>query len=108
MHAAPDPDPTRAATAPATDAVLDPAAGDAVDEGGRAKDPAAVGSSRARRWKRAAAVAGGVAVTVVGTAVVTLAATHRSAVEFNRRAYLNGIDDVLDAIKNGFDPFAED
>ena len=56
-------------------------------------------------WKKVALAVGGAAVTVAGTVVATLAATHKSAVSENAAAYANGISDALKAVRNGFDPF---
>ena len=55
-------------------------------------------------WKKVALVVGGAAVTIGGTVVATLAATHRTAVSENAAAYVNGISDALAAVRNGFDP----
>jgi len=56
-------------------------------------------------WKRWAAAAGA-ATLVAGAAVVaTLAATRKSAVQMNFQAYVNGMNDALEAVRNGFDPF---
>ena len=58
-----------------------------------------------RPWKNVAVVAGA-ATLVAGAAVVaTLAATHKSAVRMNLQAYVNGMNDALEAVRNGFDPF---
>ena len=55
-------------------------------------------------WKRWATVAGA-ATLVAGAAVVaTLAATRKSAVQMNFQAYVNGMNDALEAVRNGFDP----
>lgn len=56
-------------------------------------------------WKKVAVAVGGAAVTVVGTVVATLAATHKTAVTENAAAYANGISDALKAVRDGFDPF---
>jgi hypothetical protein len=56
-------------------------------------------------WKKIALVVGGAAVTAAGSVVATLAATHKTAVFENMKAYGNGINDALEAIRNGFDPF---
>lgn len=55
-------------------------------------------------WKKVAFVVGGAAVTIGGTVVATLAATHKTAVSENAAAYVNGINDALAAVRNGFDP----
>jgi hypothetical protein len=56
-------------------------------------------------WKKFAVVVGGAAVTAAGTVVATLAATHKTAVFENAKAYANGMNDALQAVRNGFDPF---
>ena len=55
-------------------------------------------------WKKVAFVVGGAAVTIGGTVVATLAATHKTAVSENAAAYVNGINDALAAVRKGFDP----
>lgn len=55
-------------------------------------------------WKKVAFVIGGAVVTIGGTVVATLAATHKTAVSENAAAYVNGINDALAAVRNGFDP----
>jgi hypothetical protein len=49
----------------------------------------------------------GAAVTVADAVIATLAATHKSAVAENAKAYGNGMKDALDAVRDGFDPFEE-
>jgi hypothetical protein len=44
-------------------------------------------------WRKVGAYVGGALTLVVGTVVVTLAATHRTAVRENAAAYLNGVRD---------------
>lgn len=44
-------------------------------------------------------------VTVAGTVVATLAATHKTAVHQNAKAYAHGMKDAMDAVQGGFDPF---
>lgn len=56
-------------------------------------------------WKKVAVLVGGAAVTAAGTVVATLAATHKTAVFENAKAYANGMKDALEAVRNGFDPF---
>lgn len=73
----------------------------AVGERGQGDTPAT--AARRSRLLRAAVVAGGAVLTVAGTVVVTLAATHNSAVKHNLRAYANGVSDTLAAIRDGVD-----
>lgn len=47
----------------------------------------------ANPWRKIGAYVGGALALVVGTAVATLAATHRTAVRENAAAYLNGVRD---------------
>ncbi|PTH86973.1 hypothetical protein C9J60_16390 [Streptomyces sp. A244] len=54
-------------------------------------------------WKQVAVAAGGFAVTVVGTVVVTLVATHNSARRANAAAYAHGLLDGAKAASNGYD-----
>lgn len=49
--------------------------------------------ARTITWRRIGAYVGGALALVVGTAVATLAATHRTAVRENAAAYLNGVRD---------------
>ncbi|MEU9439339.1 hypothetical protein AB0D42_00120 [Streptomyces sp. NPDC048304] len=58
-------------------------------------------------WKQIAVAAGGFAVTVVGTVVVTLVATHNSARRANAAAYAHGLLDGAEAARNEYD-FDED
>lgn len=58
-------------------------------------------------WKRIAIGAGGLALTVGGTVVATLAATHNSARRENAAAYAHGLLDAVEAIRNGYDPFED-
>jgi len=58
-------------------------------------------------WKRVAIGAGGLALTVGGTVVATLAATHSSARRENAAAYAHGLLDAAEAIRNGYDPFED-
>ena len=58
-------------------------------------------------WKQVAVAVGGFAVTVVGTAVVTLAATRNTARMANAAAYAHGLLDGAEAARNGYD-FDED
>ncbi|MER6024525.1 hypothetical protein [Streptomyces sp. NPDC001851] len=74
------------------------------DEAAQAKaSPVRSGPS----WKRIAVAAGGFAVTVVGTVVVTLVATHNSARRANAAAYAHGLLDGAEAARNEYD-FDED
>jgi hypothetical protein len=50
-------------------------------------------------WKKAVLVVGGVVVGVAGATIVTLAATHKSAVTENAIAYVNGL---IDGYSKGF------
>jgi hypothetical protein len=50
-------------------------------------------------------VVGGAAVTAAGSVVATLAATHKTSVFENAKAYANGMNDALESIRNGLDPF---
>ncbi|MGW0968007.1 hypothetical protein [Streptomyces sp. NPDC002516] len=69
---------------------------------------AEAGSVRARpSWKQVALAAGGLAVTVAGTVVVTLVATHNSARRANAAAYAHGLLDGAEAARNA-DYFDED
>lgn len=52
-----------------------------------------------RPWKTVALVVGTGALSAVGAVVVTLAATHKSAVAHNARAYANGLLDGYQAHK---------
>lgn len=56
-------------------------------------------------WKKVALVVGGAAAAAAGAVVATLAATHKTAVFENAKAYANGMNDALEAVRNGFDPF---
>lgn len=56
-------------------------------------------------WRRIARVGGGVIVTAAVATLATLALTHNRAVSENFAAYSNGINDALEAVRNGFDPF---
>lgn len=56
-------------------------------------------------WRRIAVGTAGAIMTAAGTVVLTLAATHKTAVFENAKAYANGMNDALDAVRNGFDPF---
>ena len=56
-------------------------------------------------WRRIALVAGGTVVTAAGSAVVTLAATHKTAKLENAKAYAHGMRDALHAVQKGVDPF---
>jgi len=47
----------------------------------------------------------GAVVTVAGTVVATLAATHKTAVHENAKAYAHGMKDAMETVQNGFDPF---
>ncbi|MBY8877485.1 hypothetical protein [Actinacidiphila acidipaludis] len=58
-------------------------------------------------WKQIAVAAGGFAVTVAGTVVVTLVATHNSARMANAAAYAHGLLDGAKAARSGYD-FDED
>lgn len=58
-------------------------------------------------WKRIAVTAGGVALTVAGTIVATLAATNNTARRENASAYAHGLIDAVEAIRNGYDPFED-
>lgn len=69
--------------------------GDAAEETG----------SPARPWMKVAVMVGGVALTAAGAVVATLAATHKTAVTENAKAYVNGMNAALDAVRNGYDPF---
>src|SRR5690606_38537103 len=81
-----------------------PASADDVGAGGVDGGPS-VGAERSDRpWLRAAVVVGGAAITVAGAVVATLAATHKTAVFENAKAYANGMSDALEAVQNGFDP----
>ena len=66
--------------------------GDAAAEAPRSKVP----------WKKVAALAGGAAVTVAGTVVATLVATHKSARRENFAAYMNGMKDGMCAVENDY------
>ena len=46
-----------------------------------------------RSWKEFALVIGAGVVAMAGAVVVTLAATHKSAVRHNFQAYVNGVND---------------
>jgi hypothetical protein len=46
-----------------------------------------------------------VIVTAAVATLATLALTHNTAVSENFVAYTNGINDALEAVRNGFDPF---
>ncbi|AYG82022.1 hypothetical protein DWB77_04190 [Streptomyces hundungensis] len=59
-------------------------------------------------WKQIAVAAGGFAVTVVGTVVVTLVATNNSARMANAAAYAHGLLDGAKAARNGCDFDEED
>lgn len=80
---------------------------------GLATDPESVGDvgvaseaqTSKRPWMKIAAVVGGAVVAAGGAVVATLAATHKTAVFENAKAYANGINDALEAVRNGFDPF---
>ncbi|NMM15791.1 MAG: hypothetical protein HHJ14_01240 [Cellulomonas sp.] len=61
-----------------------------------------------RPWKNVAVVAGAAALAAGAAVVTTLAATHKSAVQMNFKAYANGMNDALEAVRNGFDPFDND
>lgn len=50
-------------------------------------------------WKTTAIVVGGVVMVAAGAAIATLAATHKSAVLENAKAYINGL---VDGYSNGF------
>jgi hypothetical protein len=56
-------------------------------------------------WRRIAVLAGGAVVTAAGSVVATLAATHRTAVFENAKAYAHGWHDALEAVRDGLDPF---
>lgn len=58
-----------------------------------------------RSWRLVALVTAGAALTIGGTVVVTLAATHKTAVHENLQAYLNGVSDTHRALEMGMDPF---
>ncbi len=79
---------------------------DSLSADGVVNDPDIAGDAHRSKWpwKKVALALGGAAVTVAGTVVATLAATHRSAVSENAAAYGNGISDALNAVRNGFDP----
>jgi hypothetical protein len=53
-------------------------------------------------------IVGGVAVAMSGTAVATLAVTHKSARHENAKAYVHGMHDMLksvrQSIRDGVDP----
>jgi hypothetical protein len=68
------------------------------DSNGRLPNPG-------RPWRPIALVAAGAAVTIAGTVVATLAATHRTAVLENAKAYAHGMHDALSAAGMGIDPF---
>lgn len=53
-----------------------------------------------RSWKKVALVTGGGVLTAAGAVVVTLVATHKSAVAQNAAAYANGLLDGYDTYKN--------
>jgi hypothetical protein len=61
-----------------------------------------------RPWKYVAVVAGAAALAAGAAVVATLAATHKSAVHMNAKAYVHGVIDALEAVRNGFDPFDDD
>ena len=67
------------------------------------------GEARAPRaglpWKRWATVAGAATLVAGAAAITTLAVTRKSAVQMNFQAYVNGMSDALEAVRNGFDPF---
>jgi hypothetical protein len=50
-------------------------------------------------WKKIALVVGGVVMIAAGASIVTLGATHKSAVLENAKAYVNGL---VDGYSNGF------
>jgi hypothetical protein len=60
-------------------------------------------------WRRIAVVAGGAFITTAGAVVATLAATQKTAVHENAKAYAHGMNDALQSIReelrNGVDPF---
>lgn len=58
-----------------------------------------------RPWMKVAVVVGGLTMTAACAVVATLAATHKTAVDENAKAYAHGILDALDAVRNGYDPF---
>jgi hypothetical protein len=58
-----------------------------------------------RPWRLIALVAAGAAATIAGTVVATLAATHKTAVLENAKAYANGLSDARWAAEMGIDPF---
>jgi hypothetical protein len=47
----------------------------------------------------------GAVVTAAGAVVATLAATHKTAVHENAKAYAHGMHDALESVRNGFEPF---
>jgi len=51
-------------------------------------------------WKTVALVVGGGVIAATGAVVVTLAATHKSAVMHNAVAYANGLIDGYEAYEN--------
>jgi hypothetical protein len=54
-----------------------------------------------RPWRKIALLVGGGVITAAGAAMTTLAATHKSAVRENFKAYANGLVDGVEAYKNG-------
>lgn len=61
---------------------------------------------RMPRWVGYTAAAGVLVLTAAVSAVVTLAVTHQTARTENLMAYLNGISDALDAVRDGaIDPW---
>ncbi len=56
-------------------------------------------------WRRIAVVTAGAAMTAAGAVVATLAATHKTAVHENAKAYAHGMHDALESVRSGFDPF---
>jgi hypothetical protein len=52
-----------------------------------------------------AVVTGAIIMTAAGAVVLTLAATHKTAVHENGVAYANGMKDALNLVRNGLDPF---
>lgn len=93
--------PGRNEDAPPEDAGVVPSGPDIDDTGEAATD---VRGSR-WHWKTAVVVVGGATITVVGTVLATLAATQKTAIHENAVAYMHGMRDGFDAVRNGFDPF---
>lgn len=86
---------------------LDPVAdGECPDPAGNG-DVAIEDQASGLPWKRIAVAAGGVALTVAGTVVATLAATHKTARHENAAAYAHGLVAAVEAIRNGYDPFED-